>query len=263
LQFTNLFKKIRNAKIQWTSQLFLHILMTLKEILINLMRGNIAMTEALDFKGLVERARTLTTTVLADAIDRQGIHGTMDVGIRNLAGPPVAGWAVTVERRPIVDSVNAPNLSLGTQGVIDNADPGSIVVIGAYGDVSSACWGGLMTIRAHFRGIAGLVVDGCVRDVQELQELGFPTFARATSPRMAVGRLTTPAIGTPVRCGGLLVSPGDLIVADADGVLAIPRFAAARVIDIAEQISAVEHEMGEALRGGLGMAEAVKRFKQR
>ena len=107
---------------------------------------------------------------------------------------------------------------------IDEAPEGSVVVIGIEGsDPNVAVWGGLMTAGAVARNLAGAILDAGLRDVTEIKrDFGFPVFSRTVSPGTTVGRYKTEALNVPVQCGGILVHPGDLIVADTDGVVVVP-----------------------------------------
>ncbi len=152
----------------------------------------------------------ISPTVLADSLGRQQV---MDIGIRPLwPSPQVTGPAFTV-RCPAGD-----NLML--HAAIYRADPGSILVVEA-DDVDYAVAGGNMCAVAQRHGIAGLVVDGVIRDLAEVRELGLPVFARGVIPVPGAKNAIAP-LNEPVRCGGITVGPGDIVVADEEGVVVTP-----------------------------------------
>jgi 4-hydroxy-4-methyl-2-oxoglutarate aldolase len=152
----------------------------------------------------------ISPTTFADILGRRHV---MDIGIRQLwPSPRVAGPAFTV-RCPAGD-----NLML--HAAIYRAAPGSVLVVQA-GDADYAMAGGNMCAVAKRHGIAGLVVDGVIRDLAEVRELGFPVFARGLIPVPGAKNVVAP-LGKPVRCGGITVAPGDIVVADEEGIVVTP-----------------------------------------
>jgi RraA family protein len=105
--------------------------------------------------------------------------------------------------------------------VTEQAETGTVIVVDGAGATDRALWGGKMSKLALERGVAGVVVDGAVRDVDEIEALGFAVFAAAIAP-MPPRREQTGEIGVPVTCGGLTVNPGDFVYGDADGVVVVP-----------------------------------------
>src|SRR5215469_835207 len=153
----------------------------------------------------------IPTTVLADVLGRAHV---MDIGIRALwsPSPRVAGPAFTV--------MCAPGDNLMLHAAIYRAAPGSVLVVAA-GDADHAVAGGNVCAVAQRRGIAAFVVDGVIRDLAEVRDAGFPVFARGVVPVAGVKAAIAP-LNEPVRCGGVLVRAGDIVVADDDGVLVVP-----------------------------------------
>ncbi|GAA3579580.1 hypothetical protein GCM10022222_75470 [Amycolatopsis ultiminotia] len=152
------------------------------------------------------------TTTLADLLGRGRV---LDGGVRPLWGPPVprvAGPAYPVRCPP------GDNLML--HAAIYRAPAGSVVVAES-GDLGYALAGGNVCAVAQRRGIAGFVLDGVIRDVAEVRELGFPVFARGVVPIPGTKAAATP-LGTAVRCAGVTVAPGDVVVADEEGVVVVP-----------------------------------------
>ncbi|MEV6005290.1 RraA family protein [Streptomyces sp. NPDC051976] len=155
--------------------------------------------------------RDIPPTTLADVLGREQV---MDIGVRPLWGPMprLAGPAFTVRCPP------GDNLML--HAAIHRAEPGSVIVVEA-GDVDYAVAGGNVCAVAQRRGIAGFVVDGVIRDLAEVRESGFPVFARGVIPIPGAKKVAGP-LNAPVRCGGVRVAAGDIVVADEEGVVVTP-----------------------------------------
>lgn len=160
---------------------------------------------------IIRAFQDVPSTTVADLVGREQV---MDFGIHPLWGPPprVAGPAFTVQCPP------GDNLML--HAAIYRAEPGSVVVVES-GDVDYALAGGNVCAVAQRRGVVAFVVDGLIRDRGEVREAGFPVYARGVIPIPG----TKKALGThgePVRCGGVLVHAGDIVVADEEGVAVAP-----------------------------------------
>lgn len=128
-------------------------------------------------------------------------------------------------------------------------DPGDVIVCDGGGYAGSALIGGLMSLTAQLKGVAGVIVDGAVRDVEDLRRLEIPVYARALTPR-GPARGETGAIDCPVSCGGVAIHPGDLIVADADGIASIPAGRIAEVQAATAALMAKEAAVEAHLRAG-------------
>ena len=173
---------------------------------------------------LVARYASVPAANVGDAQDRFGIA----VGLRPVwAGARLAGRARTVWTR------SGDNLYL--HQALDVAEPGDVIVVNGHGDLSRALMGDLIGVRAQRLGVAGFVIDGAVRDAEALGELGLPVFACGVTPagpyKNGPGRLDV-----PVAIGGVVVHPGDIIVADADGVVVVPSDTAEATLLLAEEI---------------------------
>lgn len=151
------------------------------------------------------------------------------------AKPRVAGPAFTVRCPP------GDNLML--HAAIHRAAPGSVIVVEA-GDVDYAVAGGNVCAVAQRRGIAGLVVDGVIRDLAEVREMGFPVFARGVIP-IPGSKTAVEPLNVPVRCGGVEVSAGDIVVADEEGIVVAPHAGQERVLRDAQ--AKLAKEAGESL----------------
>lgn len=160
----------------------------------------------------------ISPMMFADLLGRDAV---MDTGIRPLwTSPRVAGPAFTV-RCPAGD-----NLML--HAAIHRADRGSVIVVQA-GDTDYAVAGGNVCAVAQRRGIAAFVIDGVIRDIAEVREMGFPVFARGVIPIPGAKEVATP-LNEPVLCGGVTVRGGDIVVADEEGVVVVPATRGAEVL---------------------------------
>lgn len=170
-------------------------------------------------KKVVEELASFPTPNIADAMGRFRV---MDPGIKCITkGKITAGPAVTVMVRP------GDNLMV--HKAIETAQPGDVIVVNTCGNSNSAVWGELMTLSAIKRGIAGIVVDGAVRDSDEINKLGFPVFARNIIGS-ACDKDGPGEINCSISCGGIAVNPGDIVVASAEGIVVIPPEDAEEVI---------------------------------
>ncbi len=189
---------------------------------------------------LVERFDEFRSCDISDVLNRSG---TM-VGIRStyLPVPRMVGPAVTV-------SIPAGGINMVKLG-IQQARPGDILVVSAQGDTTYAMIGGNIALGMQARGIRGFVIDGAVRDVSELRDLGFPTFARGVA--VAAADLGGPRgeVNVPIACGGVVVNPGDIVIADEDGIVVVPPAVAREVLDAVPALMAKHAEARVVLGRG-------------
>jgi regulator of RNase E activity RraA len=201
---------------------------------------------------------SLATPTIANALDDLGFAGVMEGLAQIVPGTRCVGRAVTVRevtgRR---GDFTSADFKVGQ--IIDAAGPAEIIVVDNGGHCVST-WGGLATLAAKVKGIAGLVVDGGVRDREEMLEHAFPVFARHMTPLTGRSRLSITSINEPARCGGVEVRPGDLIVADGSGVVCIPAEHAAEVARLAARYTADDEAAAVELRQGLSFSQAMAKF---
>jgi RraA family protein len=188
---------------------------------------------------LVRKASVFQAAILADVAGRRG---TMNGRIGGLSPTmKVAGPAVTVEVRP------GDNLAIHAALAI--AKPGDVIVVDGKGDLTCALIGEIMSTQAKATGIAGLVIDGAVRDSHELATGDFPVFAAGLNPcgptKSIAGR-----VNSPISAGGVTVNPGDLVVGDSDGVVVIPRADVSRLLELAQKKVDAESRRVAAIRSG-------------
>jgi regulator of RNase E activity RraA len=201
---------------------------------------------------LSERLKALGVTTLSDALDRLGINGQC-LGVMPFdRGMAFAGTAYTVRMVPV-------GLSGGSVGdYIDEVESGQVVVLDNGGRLDATVWGDILTLVAHRKGIAATVIDGVCRDIGRSIELAYPIFARANTMRTGKDRVTAEAYGVTVQVAGVRVEPGDWLVGDADGVIAIPNASLDAVIAAAQEIEAAEHRIRAAVMAGQRLDEARK-----
>lgn len=208
---------------------------------------------------LVDQFRSLRdvmslSCVVSDALLRSG---TMATAIKSRAADKkVVGPALTVKLTAgdIVDCLD----------IFTVARPGDVVVIDAFGETETSIWGGLMTGLARNAGIEGAVIDGSARDIDEARFLDFPIFSRAVGPRQShtaiSGRREPLSINVPVTCGGIVVLPGDLVVADEIGVAVVPQSDLAEVYGRAKEIADNEAAMRKLVVGGATFQDLLAKF---
>jgi regulator of RNase E activity RraA len=184
-----------------------------------------------------------STGNVADAVEEAtGARGWMSADMKPIFDTRVAGRAATALMRPVLrtDARKYPNHLLE---ILDQAEPGSILVYVMDDGLEVAAMGNLMGTTAKVRGLAGAVIDGAVRDITELRRLQFPVWSRRVSPATSVGRMVSVDKQVPVTCGGILVRPGDYIVGDPDGVVVVPQEAAEKVVALLKQYDDKESKM--------------------
>jgi RraA family protein len=169
---------------------------------------------------IVARAATFQAAILADVNGRRGaLHGRIAAVAPEMK---VAGPAVTVDVRP------GDNLMIHAALAI--AQPGDVLVIDGKGDQTAALMGAIMMNQAKAMGLAGVIVDGAIRDVEELRALGFPVFSVGSNPNGPT-KFIPGRVNGPISIGGVNVNPGDLVVGDVDGVVIIEREKAASLLE--------------------------------
>lgn len=206
---------------------------------------------------LVQFDKVLTcysaAAVFADVQYRTGV---MDSAIKPAFRSKITGQAVTVQlsKGDLVDPLKA----------LEMGHPGDVIVVDAGGDLNTSVCGGLMGGLAQNRGIRGMVVDGAGRDTDELEDIGWPIWTRAITPRgthtMFSGRKEELSINVPIACGGVVVNPGDFIVADLMGVVVIPLARAQDVVRLAAEQAEREEKTRAWVRQGKTVEDLLAEF---
>jgi len=197
-------------------------------------------------RSLVEQFEGIWTSTLADTMNR---HGVMMPEIRPIfEGIHVLGVAFTV--------LNYPDDNITTHKALTMLQPGDVLVIDEGRENNTGAFGHNMSLQARNRGIAGLVSNGCVRDIRLLREERFPAFCRGVCPRSAQ-KNTPGAINVPVQVGGLVVSPGDIVVGDDDGVAVVPLAIAEEVARKARERMQMEYQQAKDIKDGKKPLEII------
>jgi 4-hydroxy-4-methyl-2-oxoglutarate aldolase len=209
---------------------------------------------------LVERLGRLYPAVVADCLDRVGARSqVLDPRVRPLTSDTkLAGYAATV-RCVEVSAVPASrdDWYRGELEAVDALRPGEVMVVST---CRGSYWGELLATAAQRRGARGIVMDAYTRDTLALIEMRFATFAAGIHCADSLGRIDVDAVGVPIDCGGVRVTPGDLVLGDNDGVVVIPAALAEDVIRLAEEKVAGESLVRQKLAEGMAVGEAFRAY---
>lgn len=204
---------------------------------------------------VLARLGRLDSCAVSDALDKLGLSGAVS-GIHRLSTDRrIAGRVLTFK---LVADDGRPGASrhLGT-AAIEAAQPGDVIVVEQRTGIDAAGWGGTLSLGASLRGVAGVIVEGPARDVDESAQHGFPVFARDHTSRTARGRIVEAGTNVPITVGECPVSPGDVVVADGSGVVFVQAGEIERVLEAAEAIAERERSMADALRAGRPITEVM------
>jgi len=207
----------------------------------------------------LQRLRRLDACAVSDALDKLGLPGAV-TGLPQRSGPGrIAGRAVTLKVGPGTPRPGPP-VHLGCTA-IEAAGPDNLIVVEQRSGLEAGCWGGLLTLAAQLRGVAGVVADGPLRDVDEALAYEFPVFSRSLTCLTARGRVVELGTQVPVSIGAadrpVTVQPGDYVLADRSAVIVIAAADIHRVLDAAETIVAKEAAMAKALLAGTPASQVM------
>jgi len=209
---------------------------------------------------LIEGFRTVEVASVSDAMEQlYGQRNYMSHDMRPLATTKFAGPAVTVLLKK-EEHKEGSKASEGMLDAIDNAKPGSVYVMVVEDGADYAGIGALMATAMKYRGMAGAVVDGSVRDTPQIHRLQFPVFSRGVAPSTTINHYRVAGVNVPVTCAGARVSAGDMVVADEDGVAVVPRAKAEEVLKKAQALDDTEHSMLPFIEKFKSIKEAVAKF---
>lgn len=210
------------------------------------------------FVATTEQINQLRDLGAATVYEAQGAKGALDHGIKPIdPSVKLAGPAYTVDCRP------ADNLML--HYAVQKARPGDVLVVDAKAFMEAGPWGDVLTIQAMKVGIAGLVINGCVRDASLIIELGFPVFCRGLSIK-GTGKNQPGKVGVPVLIGDVQINPGDIVVGDRDGIVVVPQAEVDSAIATSLAREAKEEQQRKAIQEGtstidlLNLADTLRRF---
>ena len=216
-------------------------------------------TAAKDDDALIEGFRHVEVASVSDALEQilsKKLY--MTHRMRPIFPSKFAGFALTVHLKQ--EENQDPAALNGMLSAIDDGPRNSVYVMQVDNGVDIAGMGGLMGTAMSARNFSGAVIDGGVRDVAYLAKIGFPVFATGIVPSTSVHHYRFAGANVPVRCDGVTVNPGDVIVADADGVAVVPRENAEKILALAQQLDFKEHSMYPIIEKARSIVEGVKQL---
>ncbi|MBL8384177.1 MAG: hypothetical protein JNM90_13945 [Burkholderiales bacterium] len=218
------------------------------------------MTSEADRRRMIAEYRMLSTANVSDGLDRLGIQGCPH-GIGPLwdACPKIVGPAATLKLVPVGEATESP--VLGTLEAIKLGKPGDVLVIDQAGRMDVNSYGGVAGFTTRHLGLAGCVMDGVTRDIDEFKQLNLPVFGKGFIQQSIRNRCACAGYAIPVQLGGVTVHPGDLIMADENGVCVVPQGRMAEVLEFARLFKAIEDSVIEAVRGGTDPVVAHERVR--
>jgi 4-hydroxy-4-methyl-2-oxoglutarate aldolase len=206
---------------------------------------------------VLTRLARLDACAVSDALDKLGLAGAATGIHRMSTDRRISGRVVTVKLERNDDAGRpAASRHLGTTAV-EASQPGDVIVVEQRTGIDAAGWGGVLSLGASLKGIAGVIIDGPTRDVDEARAHGFAVFARDHTARTARGRIVETGTNVPVTVGEIPVVPGDFVVADGSAVVFVRAQDIERVLDAAEAIAARETAMADSLRAGAPITQVM------
>lgn len=200
----------------------------------------------------------IPTSVISDVLDKMGINGIVNELQHFLPGSRIAGPAFTAKHvTGVLGMYTVQEGSLGK--IIDMIENGDIFVVDMAGKKLSNL-GDRVALAMKLKGVAGAVVDGGVRDIDGIAEVGFPVHARHACATNGVGRRKLVGINVPVQIDDIRVNPGDIIVADDTAVAIVPAEKAGEILQQCQKIEESEKQFEKALKEGMTFSEATKKW---
>lgn len=202
----------------------------------------------------------LNSSLLSDVLDGMGIRNQcMSQGIRpTYLGATVVGWAHTMlmvdQYEPEQDT-----FKLQLEG-IDSLKSDDLMIVASNGSTSAALWGELLSTAARCRGATGAVIDGLARDISQIEEMKFPVFASGVRPISSKGRVIAIGYGCRIKCGGVYIEEGDLVVGDVDGVTVVPDTAVEEAVNRALDRASSERKTRKELLAGSTLSAVYKKY---
>lgn len=202
---------------------------------------------------MADDARTglarLDVCALSDALDQLGLPPSVSGIESRTVRKRISGRAITVKLAAGIAPAGASARHLCTHA-IEVAAAGDVIVVEQSTGVDAAGWGGILSNAARVKGLAGVIVEGPARDMDEAADIGFPIYSRAATARTARGRVFEIATGEPIEVGGVVVASGDYVAADSSGVVCIRAQDIDAVLAAAERIAAREAAMTKDVLAG-------------
>lgn len=210
-----------------------------------------------DLSSLVERLAALDTCIVSDALDALGRPGAITGISPTYPCAKIAGRVQTVKLGPAAAAAGQPAVHLGAKAIA-GAEPGDVIIVdNDAGHGVSAGWGGLLALAASVKGVAGVVVYGAARDIDDVASVGLPLYAHSVTPRTARARTVEVSTNDPLELEGVTVAPGDLVLADRSGVVFVKVDEAEQVLAKADELVAKEADMAAALRAGTPVTDVL------
>ncbi len=202
----------------------------------------------------------LYSAVISDALDSIGCRNQSPrISLRNLTstGILVGRCKTTLWAEMFHEDPRPYELELQA---VDGTHPDDVLIAAANGSMRSGVWGELLTTAARNRGCVGAIIDGAARDIAKIREMDFPVFARRACVYDSKDRQRVIDIDVPVELDGVVFAPGDLVVADEDGVVVVPRAAEEEALRLAWEKASAENEVRDAIRAGMKASTAYEKF---
>ena len=209
----------------------------------------------MDSTDIIDRLKRLDTPAVSDALDRLDMPGRVTHLHRLTTEQRIAGRVLTV-KLGTGKALDGPPRHLCTSAV-ETAGPGDILVIEQRSGIEAAGWGGILSNGAKVRGIAGVICDGPVRDVDESRDLDFPVFAERAIPTTARGRIVEEAFNEPVTVGNATVTPGDYVLADGSGICFLAADRVEEILEVGEMVAKREALMTRAVLAGEPISQVM------
>jgi 4-hydroxy-4-methyl-2-oxoglutarate aldolase len=203
---------------------------------------------------MIARLLKLDSCAVSDALDKLGLKGSVTGLERYSTDRRIAGRVVTVTLAAAEGRSNTRHLCTAA---IEAAQPGDVIVVEQRTGIDAASWGGNLALGAKVRNIAGVIVEGPVRDLDDCRKLDFTVYGRSHTARTARGRIVEVATNEPVTVGDVTVTPSDYVLADASAVVFVQAADIERVVATAESIMAREDAMAQALREGKPISQVM------
>jgi len=231
------------------------------------MSGNYGYEEILT---LCQRLEKTYTPAAADILDGMGfMNQSMHTGFlpiipdARIAGPAFTMDEAKTKKSQRLSDYDPEFVAQALTAIFDNMQKGQIVAVNTNGFSGAGAFGELMaTTCKYYRGVKAAVVDGPIRDIDRILEIGFPVWAKGNIPTDSIGRVDLVGVGGSIFCGGVRVNPGDVIFADRDGVVVIPvaDVDLAEVVEKAEKVIAAERRSRQEIREGSSLLDVYKKY---
>ena len=213
-----------------------------------------------DIDSVAERYKRLYTGAISDMLDKNGYrHQVLPFYITPFTkADRIAGPAFTGQGYPCADI--AHNDTETRLRMLDSITPGTVSVWACGGSMDCAHWGEIMSTAARQRGCHGAVIDGGVRDVDFVNAMNYPVFAKFKCAASSVGRWDIREYQVTIRIGAVVIHPGDFVFGDTDGVVIVPNAMTLEVLEAAEDVYRREGQMREDLRRGVSVKDAYEKY---